>query len=380
MIRETKLMIPFPAALLVAACSGTPADVSDDVDSAKTIERAESQLTRSCTLLQLAAQRKEMRATLSAVANDPEVTSVPDFTVLLEAADGRRFTHSSGSFTPNRSYESASTSKWVSAVIVLDLVDRGLLTLDTEAADVLPFWDEPGVTVRHLLSFTSGFSDEAPCVHVGTAGFGNCVRSIYEANLPDPPTPGARFAYSNSHMQIAGLMAIRAAGTTSWAQLWADFQNRTGQFPNGSYALPSTTNPRVAGGMILNGAEYLDFLRALYHGDVLSPATRSALFANQRGPAFVVDSPAWAALGEDWAYGLGNWLECPTATKRGSFDCGDGNRNSSPGAYGAYPFIDFENEYFGIVARQGPLGTMHEGIQIFRAIEDIARRWSTRSC
>jgi len=380
MIRQTKVMILLSAALLVAACSGTPADVSEEMDSANTIERAESRLTRRCTLVQLAALRKEMAETLSAVANDPEVTSIPDFTVLLETADGRRFTHSSGSFTPNRTYESASTSKWVTAVVILDLVDRGLLALDTEAADVLPFWDEPGVTVRHLLSFTSGFSDEAPCVHVGVASFGNCVRSIYGANLPHPPTPGARFAYSNSHMQIAGLMAMSTAWTASWAQLWTDFQDRTGRFPSASYALPSTTNPRVAGGMIVNGTEYLDFLRALYHGDLLSPATRSALFANQRGAAFVIDSPVWAALGEDWSYGLGNWLECPTATARGSFDCGDGHRNSSPGAYGAYPFIDFDNEYFGIVAREGPFGTMHEGIQIFRAIEDVARSWSTRSC
>ena len=380
MIRETKVMIPFPAALLVAACSGTPAEVSEDLDSGNTVEQAESHLARNCTLFQLRALRKEMAATLSAIANDPEVTSIPDFSVLLETADGRRFTHSSGSFTPDRSYESASTSKWVSAVVILDLVDRGLLTLDSEAGDVLPFWDEPGVTVQHLLSFTSGFSDEAACVHLGAANFGNCVRSIYGANLPDPPAPGARFAYSNSHMQIAALMAIRAAGTASWAQLWADFQDRTGHFPSAGYALPSTTNPRVAGGMILNGTEYLDFLRALYHGDLLSPAARAALFADQRGPAFVVDSPIWAALGEDWSYGLGNWLECPTATERGSFDCGPGHRNSSPGAYGAYPFIDFENDYFGIIARQGPRGTMREGIQIFRAIESIARRWSTRSC
>ncbi|MFZ5471177.1 MAG: hypothetical protein ACOZIN_17280 [Myxococcota bacterium] len=86
------------------------------------------------------------------------------------------------------------------------------------------------------------------------------------------------------------------------------------------------------------------------------------------------------AVGEDWSYGLGNWLECPTATQPNSFNCGAGHRNSSPGAYGPYPFIDFDNQYFGILARQGSLGTYSEGARLFRTIEDTAKRWVTKSC
>ena len=56
----------------------------------------------------------------------------------------------------------------------------------------------------------------------------------------------------------------------------------------------------------------------------------------------VVGSPALNAFNQDWSYGFGNWLECPTAMGANTFDCGSGHRNSSPGAYGAYPFIDFD--------------------------------------
>mgnify|MGYP001592744701 FL=1 len=132
--------------------------------------------------------------------------------------------------------------------------------------------------------------------------------------------------------------------------------------------------------MTWTGEEYLAFLRALYAGAVLEPATRAQLFANQRGDAVVVGSPAYAAIGEDWAYGLGNWLECATATAADSYDCGEGHRNSSPGAYGAYPFIDFDHRYYGILARQGELGSGFEGVALFRTVEELAGRWATRTC
>jgi hypothetical protein len=171
-------------------------------------------------------------------------------------------------------------------------------------------------------------------------------------------------------------MAIRAAEAADWQAVWAGFQERTGLFPTSTYDLPSAENPRLAGGMTLSGAEYLGFLRALYRGEVLSEPSQEALLANQRGDATVGHSPIWAAAGEDWSYGLGNWLECPTATEENSFDCGAGHRNSSPGAYGAYPFIDFDHGYFGIVARRGALGDARAGIAIFRAIAELASRWA----
>jgi hypothetical protein len=122
--------------------------------------------------------------------------------------------------------------------------------------------------------------------------------------------------------------------------------------------------------------EYLGFLRALATGKLLEPATRAALFANQRGAATLTKSPAFSGLGEDWSYGLGNWLECPDAKQLGSYDCGEGHRNSSAGAYGAYPFIDFDHHYFGVLARQGKLGTGFEGVLVFRAAEAPITRWA----
>ena len=88
----------------------------------------------------------------------------------------------------------------------------------------------------------------------------------------------------------------------------------------------------------------------------------------------MVSSPTLDGLGQDWAYGFGNWLECPTALEPDSYNCGTGHRNSSPGSYGAYPFIDWDNRYFGMLARQGDLGTFRDNL--FQLVAEDAARWA----
>ncbi len=303
------------------------------------------------------------------------------FTLMLESNDGRTLEYSAGGSTPDLAYESASTSKWVAAAVILEAVDRGFLTLNTTANALLPFWTETTVTLRHLLSFTSGLNDTAGCTNLPNINFATCVEQIYTNVWPTSAAAGAEFNYNQSHLQVAGLMAINASGAASWADLFSGFRTRTALFPNSSFNLPSLTNPRLAGGMTWTARDYVGFLRKLSRGEILSEATRTAMFANQRGNAVVTASPALqAGLQEDWSYGLGNWLECPTANNGTPFNCAEGVRNSSAGAYGSYPFIDFANGYFGIVAQLGPLGSGFKGVESFRPVEAAAARWAQQRC
>jgi CubicO group peptidase (beta-lactamase class C family) len=333
----------------------------------------------TCSAAELAALEAQIAATLDTVAVDPQITSIAELTLLLETTAGRQFAHSHGDSSASTSYESASTSKLVSAVVIMDAVDHGFLALDSKAHDLISFWSETQVTLRHLLSFTSGFSDAPLCLDLGVADFVNCANNIFDKNSASAKAPGTEFYYASTHLQIAGLMTMNAKSLGSWTAVFDDWKARTGLFATSVYDLPSAGNPRLAGGMHWTAEEYLAFLRALVGGRLLSSASRAELFANQRGSASVGYSPT-LELGEDWAYGLGNWLECPTATTANSFDCGSGHRNSSPGAYGAYPFIDFDDQYFGILARQGGLRTYPEGVRLFRAVEALVSRWARKSC
>ena len=332
-----------------------------------------------CTADQLAAFEQDMAAKLDAAAVNPSVTTDPNFTVLLETADGRRFTHSHGTSTPTTRYESASTSKWVTAVVILDLVDSGSLTLDTLAHDKLANWTETQVDLRDLLSFRSGFTSEPACLNLAGANFDTCVRSIYTSNT-NPKPSGSEFDYGPNHLQVAGAMALAASGKPSWTLLFAAWKAKTNVFPTSVYDVPSLSNPRLASGMHWTGEEYLGFLRALYQGKLLKPATMAELHGNQRASATVGYSPIWDEIHEDWAYGLGNWVECPTAKTQGGYNCTGTHRNSSTGAFGAHPFIDADHKYFGLVARQGDLMSAGEGIAIFRVIESVAAKWSDGHC
>lgn len=354
-----------------------------------------------------ASLEQTMKDILDQNAYNVTITTDPAFTLLMERSDGRVFSYSHDDTqavpvvisSPTTPYESASTSKLVSAVIILRLVDQGYLSLTAKAHDVIKnvvvtnnlgirslwTWPDTTVTLQYLLSFLSGFWDGSDILSCPNLDFAYCVKSIYEANT-NPTPAGSQFYYSSTHLQIAGLMAMAATGKP-WANIFADFQEQTGLFPNSAYNLPSTTNPRLAGGMTWTAEDYLVFLKALYwnktpKGDkFLSDDLRQSLFANQRGSATVTSSPAGSPLvyrlGEDWAYGFGNWLECRSPV----YSCGEGHRNSSPGAYGAYPFIDFDYGYFGILARQSTgTGTFPEGVNLFRTIQSYASQWSQMTC
>jgi hypothetical protein len=166
---------------------------------------------------------------------------------------------------------------------------------------------------------------------------------------------------------------VKASGAHDWQTLFTNFHAQTGLFPNGRYDLPSSTNPRLAGGMHWTGSEYVDFVRALDSGAVLSANLKNQMYSDQIASARVANSPVLDATREDWHYGFGHWLECPSPV----FNCSAPAYHSSPGAYGAYPFVNVTSHFLGIVARQGALGTFANGKVVFDSVRSRAETWAT---
>jgi hypothetical protein len=107
---------------------------------------------------------------------------------------GRKFAWTGGNTTMNSSLLMASASKFPAACAVAGAVADGHITFDTTAAEVFPWWSAESsdprsrVTLRHLLSFTSGFywPDESgwvPCME-GNGSLNvspeQCAKQIYE--------------------------------------------------------------------------------------------------------------------------------------------------------------------------------------------------------
>jgi CubicO group peptidase (beta-lactamase class C family) len=320
---------------------------------------------------------------LSSLLDTVEATDNLPYTYLIERlSDGKQFSYSKAGSTVDTTYESASTSKMISAAIILRAVENGDLSLTTRPQDKItttPIWPIINsdslypMTLTNLLSFTSGLITEPFCINSGIGNFNNCTNTIATTNSGGVLVPGNEFYYSGTHLQVAGRMVISAKLMSTWQDVFSEFKTQTGLFPTSTYDLPSSTNPRLAGGMHWTANEYIAFLRKLAKGQLLNSSMMTTYLQDRTASATMTYSPIKSSsLNEEWHYGFGYWHECQSA----NWNCTAATRISSPGAYGAYPFWDITNGYIGIVARQSPTtGTFPYGIAIERAVRSLSQEW-----
>ena len=127
------------------------------------------------------------------------------------------FEHMYGDFSPDTRVAIASASKLVSGVTLFRLIDAGYLSLDTTTGEVLGWTaDHAPITLRHLMSFTSGLAPENRCTYNSTVTLTDCVDTISQTGLV--AAPGTRFDYGSVHLDVAGRMAEVVTGK-SWNEL-----------------------------------------------------------------------------------------------------------------------------------------------------------------
>lgn len=128
--------------------------------------------------------------------------------------------------TPETLFTIASGSKTLTALVVMSLVERGALGLDTTArsllGDDLPLIADD-VTVRHLLAHRSGIGDYIDEESVGDINDYLMPVSVHELATASDFLPlldghetvapaGERYAYNNSGYVVLALLAERASG------------------------------------------------------------------------------------------------------------------------------------------------------------------------
>ncbi|MFD9287532.1 serine hydrolase domain-containing protein [Streptomyces sp. NPDC060030] len=109
-------------------------------------------------------------------------------------------------------WDLASVTKPVVGIAVMALVESGALGLDDTVGTHLPDYrlgDKSGITVRQLLTHTSGIPGQVPLYrdHPTRASLLEAVR-----RLPLTAEPGTRVQYSSQGFIILGLLAEAAAG------------------------------------------------------------------------------------------------------------------------------------------------------------------------
>lgn len=274
---------------------------------------------------------------------------------IYDANGVKRFERYYGSFSGDQRIAVASASKMVAGLVILRLVDQGYLSLDSTTGEVLG-WSGPqgDITLRQLLSFTSGLQPNVPCTYALLTTLESCVELI--SQWPLEAEPGTRFDYGNSHLHVAARMAEVAAGA-AWADLFATQIKSPLQLTSPDlqwYSAPrqalGTANPMIAGGLRATMNEYarllaLDFARGVHEGNRLIADAWFTAQATEPYPDATIGNSPFAAIDLDFHYGLTAWLECPPPASSCAV-------LSSPGAFGFTPWFDRNEGYYAILGME----------------------------
>ena len=145
-----------------------------------------------------------------AVVADGEITSAGARGVLRSGGDAQ--------VTPDTPFVAGSISKSFTALAVMQLVEAGRIDLDAEVSQYLDgFSGQPAgaVTIRQLLSHTSGFSTlQGNSSHADSAGgMDGLARQVDGlADVTPAYAPGERWEYSNTNYQILGRLIEVVSG------------------------------------------------------------------------------------------------------------------------------------------------------------------------
>jgi CubicO group peptidase (beta-lactamase class C family) len=283
--------------------------------------------------------------------------------ILIATPQGVLLERYFGSYTAATRVPIASASKLLSGVRLMQLADRGQLSLDAPVSEYLPQFTglRGSMTIRQMFSHTSGYGDDSgdPVLFDRSITLAQSVDMI-AANYPfqNSWTPGAQFAYGGISMQVAGRVA-ELRGASDWQAGWlGQIAAPLGITSINWQGLGTTQNYGIAGSAQSNLRDYGRVLEMLVNRGVgggkrlLSSNAVAEMLQDNVGALPVAFAPAAATLtGEPIRYGFGGWLQRSAGA----------NANTPPvlhslGAFGYFPWVDFRRNTFGVFMIRGPTG------------------------
>jgi CubicO group peptidase (beta-lactamase class C family) len=114
----------------------------------------------------------------------------------------------------------ASMTKSFTTIAILKLRDEGKLSLDDPAEKYVPELaglkyptsDSPKITIRHLLSHSTGFPEDNPWGDQQLARTDDEMSRMMRAGIPFSNAPGVAYEYSNYGFAILGRIVTKASG------------------------------------------------------------------------------------------------------------------------------------------------------------------------
>ena len=169
---------------------------------------------------------------------------------LLVYRDGKIiYDKSIGEFTPKTQVPIASSSKWLTAALVMVLVDEGKLSLDDKVSKFLPIFNKYSkgyITIRQCLSHLTGIESEP--IKLSNLIKRNKYNSLEEeveefaTKKEIMANPGLEFRYSNIGLNIAGRI-IEIVSKRGFEQVMQEKILRPLQMRNTSFSSFNAVNP-----------------------------------------------------------------------------------------------------------------------------------------
>ena len=297
--------------------------------------------------------------------------------LLIERFDGTVLTETYwGDFDRSHVIPIASASKWFGGAAAASLAAAGMVDLDAPVGESLvefaPYPLKGTMTVRQMFSHTSGIAGNSTNPDFDwtdtSITLAECSAGIAQY-FPMSTIPGDNFSYGGVSMQIGGRACEIAAGEPWEALVQSRLLTPLGITDTDYDGLGPTTNPRVAGSMQTSIESYARLLRmiasnGLHEGFVvLAPGALGMMLSDQTNGAAFNSAPP--TIEEFFGYGLGCWV-----LRRDAEDVPV--EFASPGAFGAYPWIDFEYGYFGVFFVDDRLGAVDGFVDDLRAFTRAA--------
>lgn len=245
----------------------------------------------------------------------------------------------------------ASTAKWLTAATLMTYVDEGVIALDDPVSKWLPEFagETPPVTVRQLLTHTSGVRDQG-CLWNTGGKLGDCVKTV--AKSPREFPAGTKFSYGNADFHVIGRV-LEVVGGTDFATV---VQRRvTGPLAMGATTWPGAPiGPSPAAGAQTTVADYARFLtmilgRGVFEGKrILSGPAIDELVRNQVG-LYDTSHDYSVGITKIPRYSLGAWPDVVDPSGATVVVSGNGGK-------GFYPWVDFSTNSYGIIGVQDDRG------------------------
>jgi CubicO group peptidase (beta-lactamase class C family) len=266
------------------------------------------------------------------------------------------YSKSIGEFTPKSQEPIASSSKWLTAALVMVMAEEGKIGLDDKVSKYLPIFGKYSkgyITIRHCLGHLTGIESEP--IKLINLLKRNKFSSLEEevddfASKKDIiANPGIEFRYSNVGLNIAARV-LEVATRKGFEQLMQEKILRPLQMRNTSFAGLNAVNP--SGGAVSTANDYMNFLsmmlnKGMYNGKkILSEQSVALMQTAQTTLPMIKYAPKVA---EGYNYGMGEWILA-------SDEDGNSTVVASPGLFGTWPMIDKCRGYACIFFTKGLLG------------------------